>query len=195
MPRTLSNSGGNAQQEGEMDPYLGEIKLITYPTIIPKGWLECNGALLQISQNQALFSLLGTNYGGDGKTTFGIPDMRGRVPVGTNYGAPAKSAPYGLATVGGADNVTLTEAQMPQHSHVVRVSTSPGTQISVANNIYAGVPPLAGAALYAPFKGNPLAIDASSFQSVGGNQPHSNMQPFLVLRWIIAVYGDYPPHP
>jgi microcystin-dependent protein len=176
-----------------MDPYLGELKLIPYQQILPDGWKECDGALLPIAQNQALFALLGTNYGGDGRTTFGIPDLRGRTPVCCNYVLAPKKAPYGVATVGGAESVTLTQAQIPQHNHNINVSSKTGTQTSVKNNIYAGVPTSANASLYAPFGTTPFAIDASSFIAAGGSQPHDNMQPYLALKWIIAVLGIFPP--
>jgi microcystin-dependent protein len=176
-----------------MEQYLGEIKLIPYSTKIPKGWHECDGTILPMQGNQALYSLLGCNYGGDGKTTFALPDLRGRVPVGSNTEVPAKDPRYGLGLSGGVEEVTLTPNQMPRHKHTINVSSNTGTATSIKGAIYAAVPTSAKANLYAPFGKTPFAADEETFEQVGGGKAHNNMQPSLALRWIISMRGIYPP--
>jgi len=170
-----------------VDCYVGEIRLFA-GTVTPQGFRECNGELLQISGNEALYSLLGTVYGGDGRTNFGLPDLRGRVPIGVQTMAE-------LGTKGGSEVVSLTTANMPVHRHTVSVSSGPANSMmpspqrvpgDVGNNFYYYNPPVGDTALNLA-----LANDTVQFNAVG-NQPHSNMQPSMALRYIIAIYGTYP---
>ena len=165
-----------------MDPFLGEIKICGF-NFPPRGWALCNGQLLPINQNQALFSLLGTTYGGDGRTTFGLPDLRGRVPIHFNQGFP-------LGSKGGSETVTLTIAQMPAHNHLIMDNNGS------ANTIHPGGAVLATAAnnvsLYASSPGGGQALNANSLLPYGSSQPHTNLEPYLTLNFIIALQGIYP---
>ena len=161
------------------EPFLSEIRIMSFD-FAPKGWAMCNGQLLPINQNQALFSLLGTTFGGNGQTTFALPDLRGRVPIHSGAG-------FTLGNVGGSDAVTLTLSQMPQHVHFENASTASdggtnnpsGNFLGSANNVYAPPQNLA------PF--NPATIG-----KVGGSQAHLNDQPFLTLSFCIALQGIFP---
>ena len=164
-----------------MDPFLGEIRLVPF-TFAPRGWAFCAGQLLPINQNQALFALLGTNYGGNGRTTFALPDLRGRVPVGA--GASASGSDYPLGSSGGHETVKLAVSQLPSHSHAVRANGGPAT----SRNPAATVPAAGGA--YA-------ATQNATMKNVmlgksGGGQAHENRQPFLSLNYIIALQGIFP---
>lgn len=161
------------------EPFLSEIRLFSF-NFAPKGWALCNGQLLPINQNQALFSLLGTQFGGDGRTNFALPDYRGRTPVHVGMG-------FTLGQRGGATSHTVTVAELPSHTHAVRASTSSGTGTTVpagrylgrGNNVYSDAPPTTTLA--------PTAVGP-----VGGSQPHLNMQPFLALTFCIALHGIFP---
>jgi microcystin-dependent protein len=159
------------------EPFLGELKLVPW-TYAPRGWAWCNGQFLPINQNQPLFSLLGTTYGGNGQTTFALPDLRGRVPmhVGTN----TQGSRFGEE----AHTVTLNE--LPAHNHVVMANNTSATQAAPAAAALASSPNM-----YAAF-GNPTAIHPATFSNVGGSQPHENRQPFLALYWMIALQGIFP---
>lgn len=181
-----------------MDNYLGEIRIFA-GDFAPRNWAFCNGALLNIANNQALFALLGTVYGGDGRTTFGLPDLRGRVVI--NQGVSAYQANYPLGNVGGVETVTLTESQMPIHNHQFMVSTSDGTKVTVENNYYAApvAPPTPTSAnknivFYQPDTDGEVKSPfmKSTIQPVGGSQPHENRQPYLTVSYIIALTGIYP---
>jgi microcystin-dependent protein len=161
-----------------MDPYLGEIRLFSFNNI-PRGWAACEGQLLPIQQNQALFSLLGVAYGGNGTTTFALPDLRGRVPLHFNSQFP-------LGTVAGETNHTLTTNEMPQHVHMVSASSGAATSPTITNNIWGQETNSFGpAASLAPM--SPAAISMA-----GANQPHQNMQPYLTMSFCIAMQGIYP---
>ena len=164
-----------------MDQFLGEIRLVAFD-FEPQGWAFCDGRLLPINQNQALFSLLGTYYGGDGKTTFALPDLRGRVPVGMGQGATGSS--YEVGSTGGQEAVKLTTSQLPAHSHAARAHNGASTTKSPA-----GAVPAAGGA-YAPTQNAKMA--ATLVGQSGGGQVHENRQPYLVLNYIIALQGIYP---
>lgn len=166
------------------DPYIGELKLLPY-NFAPKGWAFCQGQILSIAQNTALFSLLGTTYGGNGQTTFQLPDLRGRVPISTGQG-PGLS-PYDLGQVGGSETTTLTSGNLPVHTHQVRATSEDANSAQPGNNLPAAV----GAGAY----GGPdpdTTMSASMIGPAGGNQPFNNVQPYLALNWCIALVGIYP---
>jgi microcystin-dependent protein len=164
-----------------MDPFLGEIRLVAF-TFAPRGWALCAGQLLPINQNQALFALLGTTYGGDGRTTFALPDLRGRVPVGAGQSATGSS--YELGSNGGQETVKLTASQLPAHSHSVRASSGASTTRNPSNGVAA-----AGGAYAAT--GNAKMSTAMITRS-GGGQAHDNRQPYVSLNYIIALQGIFP---
>ncbi|MFN3303913.1 MAG: phage tail protein [Roseateles sp.] len=163
-------------------PFLGELKLMSfvYP---PKGWALCNGQLLPINQNQALFALLGTTYGGNGQTTFALPDLRGRVPL--HIGGS-----IALGEAGGAAAVTLSPGQMPVHAHGLS-GTSDLANASVPGGALPAAKPRGGINRYAP-AGSPTPMGASAIATAGSGQPHNNMQPYLTLSWVIALQGIFP---
>jgi microcystin-dependent protein len=164
------------------EPFIGELRLFPY-NFAPRGWAFCNGQLIAISQNTALFSLLGTTYGGNGQTTFALPDLRGRVPVSAGQGPGLSS--YSLGQTGGTETVTLLQTQMPAHNHQVAVSNGGATASRPAGNYLA-----AGGSYTTPSDGNTLAPTAVT--PSGGNQPHENTQPYLTLNWCIALEGIFP---
>jgi microcystin-dependent protein len=168
------------------DFFIGEIKLLPY-NWAPKYWAPCDGRQLAISTNQALFSLLGTTYGGNGVTTFALPDLRGRVPVHPNVGA---GLPQGA--VGGVENVTLLLNNLPAHNHMVAANTTQGNNQTFANNYVAGAQ-IAGADVNLYGAPNNLqTLNPASVSNTGGSQPHQNCQPSLVLSYCIAIQGIYP---
>lgn len=172
-----------------MDSYLGEIKLLPYGKAMT-GWHVCDGTLLQITSNQALYSLLGIFFGGDGRTTFGLPDLQGRTPVFINA-ADAKLSKMGA--VGGTENVTLTNANIPSHNHPFQVSNAAGATNVPDSGVFSKVSD-GSTALYAQF-GTAVPVDPSVIQPTGGGGAHSNMQPFLTLNYFICTNGFYPPRP
>jgi microcystin-dependent protein len=167
------------------DQYLGEIRMFS-GNYAPEGWAFCNGQTLQINQNEALYSLLGTTYGGDGKSTFALPDLQGRIPLhmGTN---PASGTNYLLAQKAGTETVTLAEAQLPAHTHTVNAQMVAGTTTDPTNNFWA----TSTVKQYAT--GSPNGVMSSAaVTSVGGNQSHDNVMPFFAVTFIIALQGNYP---
>jgi microcystin-dependent protein len=168
------------------DQYLGELRLFPY-NFAPLGWAFCNGQILPISQNTALFSLLGTTYGGNGTTTFALPDLRGRVPITSGQGPGTSS--YSLGQTGGLENVALAQGNMPAHNHTV----SPGANDSAASGTRPGGSVLARVttAIYAGSSdGTTMAPTTTS--NTGSNVPISVLQPYLVLNFCIALQGIYP---
>ena len=171
------------------DPFVAEIRIFA-GNFAPTGWALCNGQLMPISQNTALFSLLGTTYGGDGKTTFGLPNLQGRAPMQAGQG-PGLSL-RSLGESGGEQNVTLLQTEIPAHSHGVQ-SAAGGGLPDPTNNVWASGAKGFGN-LYSPSvpasnaQMNPIALSIT-----GGNLPHNNMMPFLSLTFIIALQGIYPP--
>jgi microcystin-dependent protein len=171
------------------DYFLGEIRLFPYNGI-PNGWAACHGQLLPIMQNQALYTLLGTVYGGDGRTTFGLPDLQGRTPYGT--------AATTQGTKGGTESVTLALSNLPPHTHNVFVNSQNGTKAAEANNFLAAnaqgaTPGAAPFNVYAPLSGNPaVALNSASVTNAGSSQAHENRQPSLALSYCIALSGLYP---
>lgn len=174
------------------ESFVGEVRLFAFNRI-PSGWLNCDGRLLQIREYQALFSLMGVTYGGDGRATFGIPDLRGRVAVAAT--TTSTTAPYHLGGYGGAEAVTVPVNAMPSHNHSFNVDSDEGTLSSVRDAVYAAVPATANTNLYAPFAASPFPIDSSMLAVVGNGVGHNNMQPYLALTYAICFSGIYPPRP
>lgn len=165
------------------EPFLGEIFLVPY-SFPPRYFAFCQGQLMAISQNTALFSLLGTNFGGDGVTTFALPDLRGRVPVGAGQGP--RLSPIELGQQAGSETVTLTTSQMPVHNHLAGVSQSAGTSGRPANQVPAG-----GTPIYAP-DSDGSTLNPGFVRNAGGSQPVAVRQPYLGLNYIIALQGIFP---
>lgn len=165
-------------------PFLGTIMMFA-GNFAPLGWAECNGALLPISQNEALFSLIGTTYGGDGQTTFAVPDLRGRVPIHQGTG-PGLST-YSIGQQAGSETVTLVANQMGGHTHQLQSNNSNGTANSPAGAIVAG----SASTPYTTAAGD-TSFGPSMIGAAGGSQPHENMMPFLALTFVIAVQGIFP---
>ena len=170
------------------EPFLAEVRIVAF-NFAPHGWAFCDGQLLPISQNQSLYSLLGTTYGGDGRTTFALPDLRGRVPI---HVGSSNGSIHLLGQKGGEETHTLNAAEMPQHNHVLQGTGDPATSAQPAGNLLAQVPTAA----------TPLYSDAAaslnetlnnvSVLNVGGGQNHNNMQPTLTLNFCIAMRGLFP---
>ena len=160
------------------EPFLAEIRIASF-NFAPKGWAMCNGQLLPINQNQALFALLGTTYGGNGQTTFALPDLRGRAPihVGSNFT---------LGTRGGEEANTVSTAELPQHTHVMNGSATNADAVLPTDNVVAQSSQLYGPAAQL------TTLDPSSNGSTGGSQAHLNMQPYLTLTFCIALQGIFP---
>lgn len=167
------------------DQFLGEIRMFG-SNFAPVGWMLCNGQLLPIAENDALYALIGTTFGGDGQTTFGLPDLRGRVPI--HQGTPPGGPTYVLGQVAGTETVTLAASQLPAHTHGLQAQAAAATNTNPTNRS------LASAALDAyTSSGDALvAMDAQAIAVAGGNQPHENMAPFLAIHFIIAVEGTFP---
>jgi microcystin-dependent protein len=162
-------------------PYMGEIKIISW-NFAPQGWAFANGQLLPINQNQALFSLFGTMYGGDGRVNFALPDLRGRVPI---HVGPQFSFQGGA---GGETAHTIAQSEMPTHVHTALASSSVGTQPVPVGALY-------GVAAEQPYQApdnNVAPLNAATIQNVGGSQAHENRQPYLVLNFIVALQGVFP---
>ena len=161
------------------EPFLSEIRLMSF-NFPPKGWAFCNGQLLPINQNQALFSLLGTTYGGNGMTTFALPDLRGRVPIHVGSG-------HYLGQAAGQESVTITASTMPAHNHQVRVSSvATGGTVGPTNNY------LGGANNAYRSGGATTTLIPETVGTVGGSQPHENRQPYLTISFCIALQGIFP---
>ncbi len=161
-------------------PYVGEIRIFA-GNFAPAGWMFCEGQLLPISENETLFQLIGTTYGGDGQSTFALPDLRGRIPLHMGNS-------FTLAETGGAETITLTVPQIPAHTHPLRCSDAVATQQNVSPNL------MAEATLFNPYINvNPAAPMANTaVGQIGGNQPHNNFQPYLCLDFIISLFGIFP---
>lgn len=178
-----------------MDEYMGIIKIFA-GNFAPKGWAFCNGQLMNISQFSALFSLLGTTYGGDGRVTFALPDLRGRVPVGpgTGPGLPTVN----LGEVDGQTTHTLIQSEIPAHIHTFAVNSGNSTQNGATSGATIATPGAMSGRTFTPTMGfntsNPdTGLNAASITPAGGSQPHNNMQPYLGINYIICLEGLYPP--
>jgi microcystin-dependent protein len=173
------------------DPFVAEIRIFGF-NFAPKGWAFCNGQLLPISQNTALFSLLGTVYGGDGKSTFALPDMQGNVPMhpGQGQGLSLRD----LGEMSGTETVTLLITEMPAHSHNWSASNAQATEQAPAGQLMAGG--TGGISQYAPPGGNPITpLNPAVLPVAGGSQPHNNLMPYLTLNFCIALQGVFPQRP
>jgi microcystin-dependent protein len=169
-----------------MNPFLGEIRIFS-GNFAPKGWAFCNGQLLAIQSNTALFSLIGTFYGGNGTSTFALPNLQSRAPI--HQGQGLGLSPYNVGQVGGNENISLLTQQMPQHNHTVAVLGVNGGSNKAINNYLADS---TGGNVYTPGPANgTLNTQAVSFQ--GNSQPHNNIQPYLAVSFIIAIVGIFPP--
>jgi microcystin-dependent protein len=162
------------------EPFLAEIKIMSF-NFAPKGWAMCNGQLLPINQNQALFSLLGTTYGGNGQTTFALPDLRSRVPVYVGNGLI-------LGERAGEEAHTLIVSEMAAHNHFVNAVSPTANAPAIPNDVLA----TADGAVYAPATSGLVAMDPSTIGATGGSQPHTNIQPYLTLNFCIALQGIFP---
>jgi microcystin-dependent protein len=161
-------------------PYVGEIRIFA-GTFAPAGWMFCEGEILPISENETLFQLIGTTYGGDGQSTFGLPDLRGRLPLHQGNG-------FVLAETGGAEEVPLTVNQIPGHTHALLAAGGVGNDPNPGNNL------LAESSLTSMYQAaNPAtSMAAQAISSAGGSQPHSNFQPYLCVSFIISLFGIFP---
>lgn len=164
-------------------PYVGEIRLFA-GNFAPEGWNFCDGSLLSISESEVLFNLIGTTYGGDGMSTFALPDLRSRVPV---HQGSSPGGTFILGQIGGAESVTLTIAQLPAHRHIPQANSTAGNQTSPNGGVWAlsTLDQFSSAAPGTPMAGNAVAL-------TGGSQPHDNMLPFLGLSFIISMFGVFP---
>lgn len=174
-----------------MDPFLAEIRVFPF-TFAPSGWALCNGQILPISQNTALFSLLGTTYGGDGKSTFALPDLRGAVPLMPGQGDGL--SPYDLGQSGGSTSVTLLPGEMPVHTHVQMADTLDPADLNMPNPSRV-LAQSAGVFAYQPSPANPVAMAPQALTTAGESSPHPNMMPSLVFNFCIALQGVYPSRP
>jgi microcystin-dependent protein len=178
------------------EPFVGEIKLNAF-NYAPQDWAQCNGQILQATQNAALFSLLGNRFGGNGSTTFALPDFRGRVPI--MFGQGSGLSAYQIGNSGGSETVALTVSQMPAHNHDAQGVSAPGNTAPPSNNFFATTPTTpANLQIYAtrpaqPAPGQLTTLHSSTIGNTGSGAGHNNMQPFLVLNFCIALVGYYPP--
>jgi len=161
------------------EPYVGEIRIFA-GNFAPAGWMFCNGQLLPISEYETVFNLIGTTYGGDGQTTFALPDLRGRVPV-------HQGSSFVIGQFGGAETVTLLTNQIPSHTHVAQANANSGSSNNPVNNVWAN---WTGSQF--SDQGTDSQMNAGALASVGGNQPHENRMPYLGLSFIISLFGVYP---
>ena len=167
------------------EPFVGEIRMFA-GNFAPRGWAFCDGQLLAVSQNDALFSLLGTIYGGDGRTTFGLPDLRGRIPIHAGHGPGLSERRLGAK--GGSETETLTVNQLPSHGHPLTGSNAAATTTDPVGNA-----PAQGLADYLNPRPPPaLQMSNQALSNTGGSQPHTNMMPYLCVSFIIALFGIYP---
>jgi microcystin-dependent protein len=166
-------------------PYIGEIRMFggSFP---PNGWVFCDGQLMPISENDALFTLIGTTYGGDGEETFGIPDLRGRVPL--HAGTGPSGVTYQLGEMAGVESVTLSTQQIPIHNHAFLASTENGSAVPPTGGVLGS---LASASVFKT--GTPtVSANANALTPAGGSQPHENMHPFLCVSFIMSLFGIFP---
>jgi len=168
------------------EPYVGEIRMFAgnFP---PTGWMFCQGQSLPISENEVLFQLIGTTYGGDGQETFNLPDLQGRLPLHMGTG-PGISQSYQIGQTGGVESVTLGTNQIPTHTHALLASTNPATSTVASDSITAATNQLK---IYTE-SGASKQFAPNTLSAVGGNQPHENLQPYLCIAFIISLFGVFP---
>jgi microcystin-dependent protein len=166
------------------EPFVGEIRLVGF-NFPPNGWALCNGQLLSIAQSTVLFDLIGTTYGGDGQSTFALPDLQGRIPIHQGAG-------FTIGQVAGEETVTLTLGQIPSHAHAARATSDSGAATSPANAVWAQTPQLAYHEPVLASDPSSVAMAADSVQLVGSSQPHDNLMPFLTLNFVISLFGVFP---
>ena len=162
-------------------PYVGEVRMFA-GNFAPAGWMFCEGQLLPISENETLFQLIGTTYGGDGQSTFALPDLRGRLPLHQGNG-------FILAQTGGAEQITLTVQQIPSHSHVPQANLGTASSSDPSNNFWAAQPALLQ---YSGTGSSNINLAANTIAPAGGSQPHTNFQPYLCVDFIISLFGIFP---
>ncbi|SCY92830.1 phage tail protein [Alkaliphilus peptidifermentans] len=167
-----------------MEQYIGEIKMYAGDKP-PKGWALCDGQLLPISENQILYNLIGTTYGGDGVSSFALPDLRGRIPI--HQGEYSEGKNYSIGEMEGTETVTLTDDNLPMHTHIITATSEAGTEAS-PENAY----PSNKIAQYTQETSALSHMNAKSISYEGGNQPHDNMMPYLAINYIIALSGQFP---
>lgn len=170
-------------------PFLAEIRMFGF-NYAPRGWAFCNGQLFPISQNTALFALLGTTYGGDGRTTFGLPNLQGRVPMHPGQGPGLSS--HSLGEVGGTQTVSLTQNELPSHTHSMNGIIAPPPATGTTPDPTQGLGRASGGSAYGP-AANLTVMNAQALNVQGGNQPHNNLMPYLVMNFCIALQGIFPP--
>jgi len=171
------------------EPFIGQIVLFG-GNFAPRGWALCNGQLLPISSNSALFSILGTTYGGDGRTSFGLPDLRGRVPMHPGTG-PGLS-PRTLGQRGGVEDVVLTASQIPEHNHSANCVTPAGNSNDAVNNFWADDAGVSSGTYHDGAGATPVPMNTNAIGNAGGGQPHTNIQPYQCVNYIIALVGLFP---
>jgi microcystin-dependent protein len=168
-------------------PFVGEIRMFG-GNFAPNGWMFCEGQLLPISENETLFQLIGTTYGGDGQETFALPNLQSRIPI--HMGTASSGTTYTIGESGGVESVTLTIQQIPGHTHPLTASMDAGSQSIAGNQVLAAQSPVS---IYRPNATPPnVAMHASAVSPIGGSQPHDNMQPFICIDFIISLFGLYP---
>jgi microcystin-dependent protein len=185
--------------EGEIthmsQPYVGQMMMFA-GTFAPAGWALCQGQAIPISENDTLFQLIGTTYGGDGEETFNLPDMSGRIPIHQGTGPGLSN--YTIGQSGGVESVTLTTQQIPSHNHIPTTNTgganspTPSSSTTLGDQTTSGQPSGGNAFAYLPSGGTQVTMPAATVQNTGGSQPHENIQPILCMTWIISLFGVYP---
>jgi len=165
-------------------PFVGEIRMFG-GNFAPAGWAFCNGQTMSIAENDVLFALIGTTYGGDGQQTFNLPDLRGRLPM--HMGTGSGLTPRTIGEMGGVETVTLTTPQIPSHNHAPMAASGGGNQTTPQNGLWAG----AAASRYSSSAPN-LAMNNTLVGGAGGNQPHDNLMPYLAISFIISLFGVFP---
>jgi microcystin-dependent protein len=167
-------------------PFIGEIRMFG-GNFAPAGWMLCQGQVIPISENDTLFNLIGTTYGGDGQETFALPNLQGRVPI--HMGQSSGTSNYLIGESGGVESVTLTTQQIPSHTHPPIANNGTGTSTNPANNVWAAQPALLQ---YNPAGTEDSPLRNNAIQQAGGSQPHDNMMPYLAVNYIISLFGVYP---